>query len=214
MAFIGSETRVLIIRVSGQQWLQYVPGCVKVRQVAPLTPLIRIGDRSECFGQTSTSGTRKDMSTYVTVANMNDANCIFGESGTHLAEMFKDGASRAILSRISFRPQFRGRLKERLFVQQSYHSPSSFPVRALSSFVVFPNGGHIGIRSCAIASVSKQRVLNIPVRIRIKIRQLVILSHKHASCRIVPYHKSWFHKAVPPNACRLGSLYVYNRSLP
>ena len=30
-----------------------------------------------------------------TVANMNDADCIFGESGTHLTEMFKDGSQQS-----------------------------------------------------------------------------------------------------------------------
>ena len=32
---------------------------------------------------------------YTSIANMNDADCIFGESGTYLAEMFKDGSQQS-----------------------------------------------------------------------------------------------------------------------
>ena len=54
------------------------------------------------------------MSTHVAIANMNDADCIFGESGTYLAEMFKDGSqqSNAVNNLIpsGFREKQQGRL--------------------------------------------------------------------------------------------------------
>ena len=52
-------------------------------------PHIRIGDRSECFGQTGTGSTRKNMPANVTVTNMNNAHSIFRTPVLHQPQMFE-----------------------------------------------------------------------------------------------------------------------------
>ena len=91
MAFIGSERENQQFGFQGSDFGNTfrMSKCKAGRSV---DAFIYIRDCTESFCQTGTSGLRVDMSTYMTVANMNDADCIFGESGTHLAEMFKDGS--------------------------------------------------------------------------------------------------------------------------
>lgn len=108
---------------------------------------------------------------------MNDADCIFGESGTYLAEMFKDGSqqSNAVNNLIpSGFAKAAGKATCTLIVSFAQFISRKGFIR----FAVFPNGEHTGIRSCAIVSVRKQGTLNIPARMRIKMdsRLLFLIS--------------------------------------
>jgi len=64
-------------------------GMRKSQASGSVHPHIRIGDRSECFGQTGTGSTRKNMPANVTVTNMNNAHSIFRTPVLHQPQMFE-----------------------------------------------------------------------------------------------------------------------------
>ena len=91
MAFIGSERETQQFGLQGGDFGNTIR-MGKGKASSSVDASIYLRNSTESFCQTGTGGLRVDMPTYMAVANMNDADCIFGESGTHLAEMFEDGS--------------------------------------------------------------------------------------------------------------------------
>ena len=71
-----------------------------------------------------------------------------------------------MLSIISFRPVSR-KAEGKAMCTEIVSFALFISRKGFISFAVFPNGGQTGIRSCAVASESKQGALNIPERARI-----------------------------------------------
>jgi len=94
MAFIGSERENQQFGLQGGDFGNTIR-MGKGKASSSVDAFIYIRNSTESFCQTGTGGLGIDMSTHVAIANMNDADCIFGESGTYLAEMFKDGSQQS-----------------------------------------------------------------------------------------------------------------------
>ena len=92
--FIGSERENQQFGLQGGNFGNTIR-MGKGKASSSVDAFIYIRNSTESFCQTGTGGLRVDMPTYMAVANMNDADCIFGESGTHLTEMFKDGSQQS-----------------------------------------------------------------------------------------------------------------------
>lgn len=78
-----------------------------------------------------------------------------------------------------------------------YHSPSSFPAKVLS----FSRSSPVEDRQGYGLAPFLPKEEECCHQSQDKAQQQVILAHKHASCHIVPYHISMFHRAVLPDVC-------------
>ena len=94
MAFIGSERENQQFGFQGSNFGNTIR-MGKCKASSPVDTFIYIRNSTESFCQTGAGGLRVDMSAYMAIANMNNADCIFGESGTHLTEMFEDGSQQS-----------------------------------------------------------------------------------------------------------------------
>jgi len=203
MTLIGSERKNQQFGFE-RRYLSDAVGMGESKTSGAVHSFIYIGNSTEGFGQPHTGGLRIDMPANMAVANMYDTHRIFGQSRTYLTESFEHRCQQGNTVDNFISPGFTESGRKGSLHRDGIIRPNHFPQRfdAFLHLVQWRTNGDTVLRHHPRKRTrSKQNARQN----KHKEGQQAILSHKHASCRIVLCHTSMSHREVPPNVYRHGS---------
>ena len=200
MAFVGSEGQNQQFRLHGCN-IGNTSRMGKRQTGSPVHPHIGIRDSTKGFFQQRSRSLRIDVPAYVTVSDMENTHRIFGKSGTYLTETFKYGCQQGNAVDYLIPSGFAESGRKRSLHGDGIIRPVHFPQR----FYHFQGLPQWRTGRDTVLRLSCRKKKECCHQSQDKAQQQVILAHKHASCHIVPYHISMFHRAVLPDVCLPGS---------